>query len=252
MPRSWRLLVDEGDGRWNMALDEAIALERPRIGRNTLRVYRFSEGTVTIGRFQRAAEAVNLGEAARLGIPVIRRVTGGGAVYHDPRGEVTYSVVIPERELPSSVLDSYRTLCSGVVRAAEILGAEASFSPINDVIACGRKVSGSAQARLSGAVLQHGTLMYASDLDLLAALLRPPREKLAAHGASDIRERVTTISECVGRAVDWREASEAVISGFSEALDLDLREEDPTEAEIRTAERLVEERYSRDGWNLSR
>ena len=94
-----------------MALDEAL-LEGVRRGVSppTLRLYAFTPSAVTMGRFQRAAEVVDLELADKLGVPVVRRITGGGAVYHDEFGEVTYSVMAPVDLFPGSILDSYRTV----------------------------------------------------------------------------------------------------------------------------------------------
>lgn len=247
------MLRRAGDAYFNMALDEAL-LEGVRRGLSppTLRLYAFSPSAVTIGRFQRAREVVDVELAERLGVPVVRRITGGGAVYHDERGEVTYSVTAPVSLFPGSILDSYRKICAGLVRAISLLGLEAEFVPVNDVVIGGKKISGSAQVRREFALLQHGTLMYATDLDTLADLLRVPREKLAAHGVSSIRERVTTLSIELGRQVSRSEVEEAMIAGFSEALEVELEEGEPSEWEIAEAERIAQERYRSRDWNFGR
>jgi len=236
-----------------MALDEAI-LDSVSAGRSppTLRLYAFKPSAVTVGRFQRVEESVDLDLARGMGVPVVRRMTGGGSVYHDELGEVTYSVAAPIRLFPGSILDSYRTICSGLIRALAALGLEASFVPVNDVVVNGRKISGSAQVRRSGALLQHGTLMYATDLDTLASLLRAPREKLQSHGVSSIRERVTTVSAELGREVSREEVQEAMLRGFEEALGAEFERGEPTDLELSEAERLIGERYGRDEWNLGR
>ena len=234
-------------------MDEAL-LEGVRRGVSppTLRLYAFTPSAVTMGRFQRAAEVVDLELADKLGVPVVRRITGGGAVYHDEFGEVTYSVTAPVDLFPGSILDSYRKICAGLVRAISSLGLEAEFVPVNDVVVGGKKISGSAQVRRGTALLQHGTLMYATDLDTLADLLRVPREKLAAHGVASIRERVTTLSIELGRQVSRAEVEEAMISGFSEALGVELEEGEPSEWELAEAERIARERYRSPDWNLGR
>ena len=234
-------------------MDEAL-LEGVRRGVSppTLRLYAFTPSAVTMGRFQRAAEVVDLELADKLGVPVVRRITGGGAVYHDEFGEVTYSVMAPVDLFPGSILDSYRKICAGLVRAISSLGLEAEFVPVNDVVVGGKKISGSAQVRRGTALLQHGTLMYATDLDTLADLLRVPREKLAAHGVASIRERVTTLSIELGRQVSRAEVEEAMISGFSEALGVELEEGEPSEWELAEAERIARERYRSPDWNLGR
>lgn len=249
----WRLVLLDGDGPFNMGLDEAILNSVSR-GESppTLRLYAFRPSAVTIGRFQRVRESVDLDVARRLGVPVVRRITGGGSVYHDEFGEVTYSVAAPVGLFPGSILDSYRVICSGLVKALGVLGLEAQFVPVNDVVVNGKKISGSAQVRRAGALLQHGTLMYATDLDTLASLLRAPREKLESHGVSSIRERVTTVSVEFGRRVSRGEVQEAMLKGFEEALGAEFERGEPTDREMVEAERLARERYGSDEWNLGR
>ncbi|MEM3619484.1 MAG: lipoate--protein ligase family protein, partial [Candidatus Korarchaeum sp.] len=161
----WRLLLESGDAATNMAIDEALM----RFGIPTIRFYRFSPSSVTIGYFQRVSSAVNLEEAMKGGVRVVRRITGGGSVYHDERGELTYSIVAPVELFPKGFAESMRYVCEGVVRTVRAFGLDAEFSGVNDVVVAGRKLSGSAQAREQGILLQHGTIMYATDLEKLAS-----------------------------------------------------------------------------------
>ena len=248
----WRLLVGEGDAYWNMALDEAL-LELRREGRSpdTLRLYVFKPSAVTIGYFQKIGEAVDLEYAERAGIPVVRRATGGGSVYHDERGEITYSIATTVDKVPRAIVESYRHICRGLVYALEELGLEAEFVPVNDVVVRGRKISGSAQLRRGRGVLQHGTLMYATDLEILARVLRVPREKLAARGISSIYERVTTASRELGRRVTREEVVEALKKGFERALGVRLVPGSLTGEELELARELVEKYRSRE-WNFRR
>ncbi|MCS7103602.1 MAG: lipoate--protein ligase family protein, partial [Candidatus Korarchaeum sp.] len=197
----WRLLLESGDAATNMAIDEALM----RFGIPTVRFYRFKPSSVTIGYFQRVNSAVNLEEARKLGVKVVRRATGGGSVYHDEEGELTYSVVASESLFPKGFAESMRHICEGVVRTIRSFGLKAEFSGVNDVVVAGRKLSGSAQAREQGILLQHGTIMYATDLEKLASLLLAPKEKLSDKGVSSILERVTTISRELRRSVSFNE-----------------------------------------------
>lgn len=241
----WRLLFVEGDAAFNMAVDEAILIS----GIPTVRLYRFLPSAVTIGYFQRVKSSVNLDEARRLGVQVVRRITGGGAVYHDARGELTYSVAGPEGLFPSDIRESFRYVCEGVMGAIRRLGLEPEFSGINDILIRGRKVSGSAQTRMKGHMLQHGTLMYATDLETLAKLISPPEEKLRGKGVRSVLERVTTIEKELGRRVSYEEVKEAAIESFSTLGELD--EGGLTEGELRAVEKL-EGKYRDNGWNFRR
>ncbi|RLF89943.1 lipoate--protein ligase family protein, partial [Thermococci archaeon] len=146
-----------------MAIDEAIM--RARIeGRvpDTVRLYVFKPSSVTIGRFQSVKHDVNLEKAKELGIPVVRRITGGGSVFHDEYGEITYSMVMGEDYHPAlkNIQESYRFLAGPLVDALKDLGLNAEFSGLNDIVVNGKKISGSAQTRRKGVILQHGTFMY--------------------------------------------------------------------------------------------
>ena len=253
--RRVRLIIEErgAPAYWNMAVDEAL-LELSARGRGieTLRLYIFRPHAVTIGYFQRIREVVNLEAAQRLGVDVVRRFTGGGAVYHDPEGEVTYSYSAPLTPGLRDVARSYRIICMGIVEAARLLGVtNVEFVPVNDVVANGRKFSGSAQGRRGEWLLQHGTFMYATDLDRLAELLVAPREKLASHGVRAVRQRVTTISEVLHREVTRDEVVRALVKGFEKALGIELEEGELTEEELRLAEELSE-KYRSAEWNFRR
>lgn len=243
----WRLIINEGDVYWNMAFDEAMLILRDR-GEipNTLRLYVFKPSAVTIGYFQRVVDAVDLDFLRENGIPFTRRITGGGSVYHDEAGEITYSVVASIDDISTDVMESYRIICGGIVYAAREFGLSAEFRPVNDVVIGGRKFSGSAQTRRRTALLQHGTFMYATDIDTLARCLRVPREKLAAHGVKSIYERVTTVSRELGRRVAREEAIRALVRGFEKALGVEFVEASPTTRELELAESLVGKYRSRE------
>jgi len=251
VPRgTMRLIVDEGTPFFNMAMDEAMLLLRGiNAIEDTLRLYVMKPSAVTIGYFQSLSQSVNLEYVKEHGIPVVRRVSGGGSVYHDSLGEVTYAVVLSADSVPKDYLESFRLICEGVVRAARRLGCEASFAPLNDVIAYGRKLSGSAQTRKLGALLQHGTFMYATDVDTLANSLCVPGVKYG--GASTIRKRVITVSECVGRRVSKEEAIEALIKGFAEALNVEFMRGKYSSAELELAKSL-EWKYRSREWTALR
>jgi len=235
-----------------MAIDEAIMIARIE-GKvpDTVRLYAFSPSSVTIGRFQSVRHDVNLDEARKLRIPVVRRITGGGSVFHDEFGEITYSVVVGEDLHPAlrNVETSYRYLAGPLVDALESLGLKAGFSGLNDVVANGKKISGSAQTRRKGIILQHGTFMYSTRLEILGKVLRVPRAKLADKGVSSIWERVTTL-EREGIKLNRWEAYELLKGSFFNAFELE--EGELTDYELELAGRLIEERYGNREWNEMR
>jgi lipoate-protein ligase A len=237
---------------WQMALDEAL-LNHVAAGGSppTLRLYRFAPTSVTIGYFQSLSRSVHLEEAERLGVPVVRRFTGGGAVVHPEDGELTYSISLPAEGRMAYLGESYRILCSAVADALKRLGVEAEYVPPNDVVVRGRKVSGNAQARRRGALLQHGTILYRAPLDLMERLLVVPREKLESHGASSLRDRVTSLEAEAGRAFTPLEIADALTAAIAEALGAETVEGWYTRSELEEAERLAPRYRSRE-WLLRR
>ncbi len=222
----------------NMALDEAVARcvgagESPP----TLRLYGWTPSAVSVGYFQEVAEEVDLEFCRRRGVEVVRRLTGGGAVIHTS-GELTYSFTAKEGDpsIPPDIQESYEVICTPIVEAVKSLGAEARFRPVNDIEVGGRKVSGSAQTRRFGAVLQHGTLLLDLDPSYLATL-RIRAEKLKDKGVKDVGGRVTTLKALLGRRVDHQEAAGAVIRGFASFWGLETGEF--SERELELAEELT-------------
>lgn len=237
---------------FNMGLDEAIlesvsSREKPP----TLRFYGWNPRAISIGYFQGAREEVDVEACRSLGVDLVRRITGGGAVFHDL--EVTYSIVIPEghRLAPPSIADSYRSLCSGIIAGLAILGIEASFEPINDIAAGGKKISGNAQTRRKGCLLQHGTILLRADVDTMFALLKIPAEKSRGKLIQDAKARITSVADLTGGA-DFANVSEALKSGFTRALSLSLVPDSPSPEELKRAAALAREKFSRDEWTFRR
>ncbi|MEM0505671.1 MAG: biotin/lipoate A/B protein ligase family protein [Thermosphaera sp.] len=250
---SLRTILDlEGrDAYWQMAIDEALLnLRLSGAIPDTLRIYRFKPSAVTIGYFQAVRDSVNLDYLNAQGIHYTRRITGGGAVYHDSEGELTYSVVMKITGDLRDVMESYRILCSGLVRALRYLGVEAEFAPINDIVVKGRKISGSAQTRRKDTLLQHGTLMYATNVDVLEKALIVPSSKLETKGVRSIRDRVITLREAIGE-VDVSELAAALVKGFSEALGRQAYVSGYGEQELEAASKL-REKYLDPKWIFRR
>ncbi len=239
----------------NMAIDEAIMLSMKK-GEvpPTLRLYRWNPSAVSIGTFQGMTEEVDLEYCKRNNIDSIRRITGGGAVYHDYEGEITYSIILPKGHslVPDDIIKSYEILCSGIVEALRILGVESNFKPINDIVTGGRKISGNAQTRRHSCVLQHGTTLLDLDVEVMFSILKVPKEKISDKMIADIKERVTSVRDVLKREVIIEELSSALRNGFAEALDIELVPRNLTPEENAAALQIMKDKYSTDDWNMSR
>jgi len=239
----------------NMAIDEAIMLSMKE-GNSppTLRLYRWKPSAVSIGTFQSMLDEVDVEFCKTNGIDTIRRITGGGAVFHDYEGEVTYSIIMPKghRLAPPDILESYRLLCSSIVRALDRLGITAEFKPINDVNVGEKKISGNAMTRRHSCVLQHGTTLLDLDVTLMFSILKVPQEKISDKMISDAKERVTSIRDLLGREVSIDELRDVLKLGFSEALNINLVPGTLSPYEQRLASQLAREKYVSEDWNFSR
>lgn len=238
-----------------MAIDEAIMLGI-RDGRSqpTLRFYRWNPSAVSIGTFQSMNEEVDIEFCKENHIDPIRRITGGGAVYHDYNGEITYSIIVPRGHhlVPDDILKSYQVLCQGIVAGLKYLGIESEFKPINDIVTNGVKISGNAQTRRHSCVLQHGTVLLNLNVELMFSILKVPQEKISDKMIEDVKKRVTSITDILNRPVAISELQEALQYGFTEALDIALIPGTLTNDELKDVERLRLEKYSTFDWNFSR
>jgi len=239
----------------NMAIDEAILIARSRgMAPNTVRLYAWEPSAVSIGFFQSLDAEVDL-EACRIeGVDVVRRSTGGGAVFHDSRGEVTYSLIASEEEeiIPRDLLKSYEVICDGIVKGLEVLGVSASFQPVNDIVVGGRKISGNAQTRKLGVLLQHGTVLVDADLDKMFRLLKVSEAKIRDKMISSAEKRVTTLKKELLRKPSLNEAAEALQRGFEKSLKITLTKGELTDEELRLAEDLRSQKYSNAEWTRRR
>lgn len=233
MKTEWKLIDSAPNlAAYNMAVDEEL-LARAQAGKTppVLRLYAWDPPAVSLGRFQKADAAVNADACRRLGIDIVRRVTGGRAVLHHK--ELTYSIIARTSDpfFPPTVLGTYKVIAAGLLAGLHNLGIPAEmvsrgnrhadlvdknakdpacFSSPSwyELVVHGRKIIGSAQRRLSGAFLQHGSILMAYDPALEA-------EVIPGGSGSDV---VTSISRELGREISLEEVKRAFVKGFSEAL----------------------------------
>lgn len=256
--KEWRLLkIRTYDAFKNMAIDEAILRARIEgLVPNTLRFYCWNPSAVSIGKFQNVHNEVQLENCKKHGVDVVRRITGGGTVYHEARGELTYSVVVNKRDFEvDSIANVYSKVYSGIVEALEILGLRPDFSAGNEktcpnLTIDGKKFSGSAQCHKKGVVLQHGTLLVDVDLEKMFTFLRVPWAKTCMEIVNVARRKITSIKKELGREISIQEMENMLIKGFEKALKIKLTISELTHYEKKLAERLYETKYSTDYWNL--
>lgn len=194
----WHLLRDGPQPPvMHMALDEVLTYE-VGAGRRppTLRIWEWSSNAVILGRFQSVKNEVDPAGAEKHGMTVVRRITGGGAMFVEPHNAVTYSLYAPEALVKGmSFVDSYAFLDDWVIEGLRSLGVEAEYKPINDISSSQGKIGGAAQTRRGGAVLHHVTMAYDMDPAKMLEVLRIGREKLSDKGSVSANKRVTPLRQ---------------------------------------------------------
>jgi len=241
----------------NMAIDESILESKiDRLVPSTVRFYRWKPSAVSIGRFQEAEKETHLANCREHGIDVVRRITGGGAVYHDSADEITYSVIADKDDLGTEdIADIYAKIYSGLTKALAILEVTADFNQ-GSLKACpnltvnGRKISGSAQCHRHGVVLQHGTLLTKVNLERMFMFLRVPWAQTCLQVIKVAENRITSIDAEIGRDLSDDEIINALVKGFESGLDIKMKNGRLASKELESAEKLCKTKYATDAWNL--
>ncbi len=244
----WQLIhAAPQDPHLHLALDQVLA-EEVAAGRRkpTLRIWEWEKPAVVIGSFQSVHNEVDMENAAKYGIPVVRRISGGGAMFMEAGSVVTYSIYAPTSLVEGlSFADSYAFLDDWVLVALRRLGINATYQPLNDISSDRGKIGGAAQKRLgTGAVMHHVTMSYNIDADKMVEVLRIGREKLSDKGTKSAKKRVDPLRAQTG--LSRAQIIDALIDTFRELHG--LTEAELTEDEVARAERLVEEKFATEQW----
>jgi lipoate-protein ligase A len=237
-----RLLeTGQGPASWNMGLDQALLSSVDDLI-PVLRLYGWKPPAVSIGYFQSLEQEVDVKKCEELGIDVVRRLTGGGAVLHEQ--ELTYSFIT--KIFPADIIESYRSICEPVVICLKNLGFDAKFSPLNDIIVKNKKVSGNAQTRKNQVLLQHGTILLDVDIDKMFSVLKIPSEKIKNKSIQDSRERV------MGLKMSFDKVANELWRSFGQSFQAEIFRDRVKTDEIIEANIMQKNKYSTYGWNYKR
>jgi len=234
-----------------------------------LRFYQWKPPGLSIGRFQKIGEGIDLKACDDLGIRVVRRLTGGEAVLHDD--ELTYSIIVPLSH-PSfdsiGVPDTYRTISKALIHGLELSGISAAmaadgstrpdpsgrgvcfYTPtLNEVVSDGRKIIGSAQTREKMVILQHGSIPITTDHNRLFRATGVPSEQ--QHIFENLfKSRATDILSQLGKRPDIDGLIDNFVKGFEEVFEMGTERAEYSVQEDVFTRYLVKKRYGSDGWNL--
>lgn len=262
--KNWQLIVepDPLPGSWNMAVDEHLFnLAREDSSRTFLRFYRWIRPTASLGYSQDASRVVDVEFCRTHGIDIVRRMTGGKLVLHDR--EVTYSMVSSDASVFTETLrDSYRLISRAILAGLARLGVSARLAessppgyakgtmpcfafPARDEIEIGgRKIVGSAQKRTGPLFLQHGSIILDKDEALLAAVSRP--------GETPESLGMTSLSEALGRPVDFDAAVGPLVQGFADYFGVGFERFTLAGADLPAVRAIETARYGADAWTFRR
>lgn len=244
----WRT-INEGN-RYSEAFHQAIEevlLEKMEAGdmRPTLRFWYRENPGVPIGRFQSYRDEVQHDYAEENGVEVVRRITGGGAMYCEPGNVITYSLYLPKDKVTEDMQESYRELDSFAVKTLNSIDVDASHEPLNDIEGEDGKLGGAAQLRKSNSVLHHTTMSYGLDIEEMLKVLRIGKEKVSDKAIKSAEKRVARIKDRTD--FERQEVINELVKQFSE--DREVVQEGLTAEEVEKAEEMVEEKFSTEEWN---
>jgi lipoate-protein ligase A len=233
------------DARLNLALEEHVL--RNRVENHDLLLFYINAPAIIIGRNQNTIEEINADVVNERGIRVVRRISGGGAVYHD-LGNLNFSFMTRDVSARFNRYDLFNRPVVDVLRA---LGVPAEIGGRNDILVEGRKISGNAQFATAGRMFSHGTLLVDSNLDDVTSALRPKPGKVESKGVKSIRSRVANIAEFLREPISVIELRDRILERIFDTND---RARVPSltidEADWRAAQELLERRYGNWNWNF--
>lgn len=231
------------DPYYNMAFDE-YCLESLPIDEPVFYLWQ-NRPAVIVGFNQEVNTEVNLEYLKQKGIALVRRVTGGGAVYHD-LGNLNYTIVGRSEDLERD----YPEYASIMMKALQSLGVPATLSGRNDILVKGKKVSGFAKRVIRNRLMVHGTLMYRVDVDVLTNVLNPSATKLQSKGIASVRSRVANLCDYLPEVQDIQTFSnrlEEILSGHYADAEYQL-----TGEQLATIQKLADEKFAQWEWNYGR
>ncbi len=233
------------DPRINLAIEE-YALKNLDINETYLLFY-INEPSIIIGKNQNTIEEINTEYVEKNGIHVVRRLSGGGAVYHD-LGNLNFSFITKD---DGESFHNFRKFTEPVVTALKKLGVNAELSGRNDLLAEGRKISGNAQFSTKGRMFSHGTLLFDSEIESVVSALNVKKDKIESKGIKSIRSRVANISEFITEKVTIEEFRSLLLKNIFEGME-EIPEYVLTEKDWEKIHELSKERYQNWDWNYGK
>ncbi|TWT00063.1 lipoate--protein ligase [Planomicrobium sp. CPCC 101079] len=234
------------DPRINLAIEEYL-LNTMDVEKDSFLLFYINEPSIIIGKNQNTAEEINTDYVDSNGIHVVRRLSGGGAVYHD-LGNLNYSFITTD---DGNSFRNFRKFTEPVVKALQKLGVNAELSGRNDLMVEGRKISGNAQFSTRGRMFSHGTLMFDTEIEAVVSALNVSKEKIESKGIKSIRSRVANISEFLKEPMTVTEFRSAILHSLFEGEE-NVKYWELTEEDWDNIRALSKKRYGNWDWNYGK
>ncbi|MGM0846416.1 MAG: lipoate--protein ligase [Bacillota bacterium] len=232
------------DPRINLAIEE-YALKNLDINETYLLFY-INEPSIIIGKNQNTIEEINTEYVESENLHVVRRLSGGGAVYHD-LGNLNFSFITKD---DGESFHNFRKFTEPVIKALQKLGVNAELSGRNDIEAEGRKISGNAQFSTKGRMFSHGTLLFDSEIENVVSALKVKKDKIESKGIKSIRSRVANISEFLEEKISITEFRSMLLRYIFDVNEIE--EYELTEEDWKNINELSKERYQNWKWNYGK
>lgn len=223
----------------NLAMEEAIARAcGKKIVKNTLRFWR-NKGAIIIGYFQNAFEEINFEECKKYNLQIVRRFTGGGAVYHDI-GNLNYSISVSNEEewIPKDIYGFFGIFIDIIINGLKKIGVKAFKKGINNIFYEEKKISGLAASNQWETAFLHGCLLVSANIDIMRKVLKK------------MKNETINIENILGYKIPLEKIIKALKESFEEKLNIKIIEEDLTKYEYNLANKLYKEKYIKEEWNF--
>ncbi len=229
------------DPHYNLALEQYVFDEMDR-SEEYFMLWQ-NANAIIVGKHQNTFAEINRAYVEEHDVSVVRRLSGGGAVYHD-LGNLNYTIIADNS--PDGGFD-FETFCRPVVAALNKLGVPAEVSGRNDMTVDGKKFSGNAQYIKHGRIMHHGTILYNADMNAVAQALAPSQDKMAAKGIKSVRSRVTNIESYMNEPVPLEVFKELLVEKMFEGESIPKHEW--TAHDVQRTKEIMAERYGLWDWN---
>ncbi|MBY0223523.1 MULTISPECIES: lipoate--protein ligase [Sporosarcina] len=234
------------DPRINLAIEEYV-LKTMDVDKDSYLLFYINEPSIIIGKNQNTIEEINTEFVDREDIHVVRRLSGGGAVYHD-QGNLNFSIITKD---DGDSFRNFKKFTEPVTDALAKMGIKAELLGRNDILIDGRKISGNAQFATGGRMFSHGTLLFDTDMEGVVNSLKVKKDKIESKGIKSIRSRVANISEFLEEPISIEQFRQEILNSIFDGEE-NIQYKELTEEDWSNIRKLSAERYGNWDWNYGR